>query len=322
MDALGIEREDDAFGTQTLVSEVLLDDTDLGEELAVLFAAVCGHAKLVEKLGGDEARRAADRCLKRMERAVEMFAGRVVKQMDGELLALFDTADAAAQAAIEIQLRVADLPPVSSIKLGVREAFAFGPVFSSADGFGGAAVFRAATLAGAATAGQVMTSESGADALSPAWQKTLESRGVGPAGEPVFQLKSVLPAGGGDLTAGHAAASMTPAADVSAKRLCLRYRGEVRIFAADVERITLGRDAASDVVVHDRRASRQHAYFERRDGQLMFADCSTNGTVLTTPGHRDVFLRQAERPVQAKGRLSFGGSGREASGEVIEFELI
>ena len=60
MDALGIEREDDAFGTQTLVSEVLLDDTDLGEERAVLFAAVCGHAKLVEKLGGDEARRAAD----------------------------------------------------------------------------------------------------------------------------------------------------------------------------------------------------------------------------------------------------------------------
>ncbi len=321
MDGLGIEREEDAFGTQTLVSDVLLDDTDFGEELAVLFAAVCGHAKLVEKLGGDEARRAADRCLKRMERAVEMFAGRVVKHMDGEMLALFDTADAAAQAAIEIQLRVADLPPVSNIKLGVREAFAFGPVFSSADGFGGAAVFRAATLAGVATAGQVMTNEAGADALSPAWQKTIESRGVGPTGEREFQLKSVLP-GGSDLTAGRAAADVTPTVDVSAKRLCLRYRGEVLIFAAEIARITLGRDPASDVVVHDRRASRQHAYFERRNGQLMFADCSTNGTVLTVPGHRDVFLRQVERPIQAKGRLSFGGSGREASSEVVEFELI
>lgn len=321
MDGLGSEREDDAFGTQTLVSDVLLDDEDLGEQLAVLFAAVCGHAKLVEKLGGEEARRAAERCLKRMERAVEMFAGRVVKQMDGELLALFDTADAAAQAAIEIQLRVADLPPVSNIKLGVREAFAYGPVFSSAEGFGGAAVFRAATLAGAATAGQVLASESAADALSPAWQKTIESRGPGPMGERMFQLKSVLP-GASDLSAGHAAADLMPAGSISAKRLCLRYRGEVMIFAAEIERITLGRDAGSDVVVHDRRASRQHAYFERRDGQLMFGDCSTNGTVLTVPGQRDVFLRQAERPVQAKGRLSFGGSGREASGEVIEFELI
>ena len=320
MSVLDIERDDAGYGVQTLVSAVTLDDADVGEDQAVLFAAVCGHARLVEKLGGDEARRSAERGLKRMERAVEMYGGRVVKQLDGELLAFFTNGDAAAQAAVEIQLRVADIPPVSNVKLGVRAAFSFGPIFAADDGFGGAAISRTAALAGAAGPGQVFTDESGAAALSPAWRKTLEARGAGLDGEVVFQLKSALPANAdtGERSA-EAAVSVT---DVSNKRLCLRYRGEVIIFPVDTARVMFGRDSQCDLVVHDRRASRQHAYIERRGSKLVLVDTSTNGTVLDLQGRPAVFLRHAEGLVYGKGRFSVPGVSRTASPDAIEFELI
>ena len=64
--------------------------------------------------------RAVDRCMKRMERAVEGFGGRIVKLVGDELMATFALADEAFQAGVEMQLRVADLPPVSGVKLAVR----------------------------------------------------------------------------------------------------------------------------------------------------------------------------------------------------------
>ena len=48
--------------------------------------------------------------------------------------------------------------------------------------------------------------------------------------------------------------------------MCLRYRGEVRLIADEVLRLSFGRDAESDFVIHDRRASRHHARVERRAG--------------------------------------------------------
>lgn len=85
--------------------------------------------RLIEKLGETEASHAVERCLARMERAVLGCAGRIVKQLNGELLALFDRADEAAQAAIDMQVRVADLPPISGVKLAVRTAFSCGTIF-------------------------------------------------------------------------------------------------------------------------------------------------------------------------------------------------
>ena len=155
MSSMSVDVVDALFGSQTVVSNVALAMDEAGEECAVLFAAICGSARLIEKLGETEASHAVERCLARMERAVLGCAGRIVKQLNGELLALFDRADEAAQAAIDMQVRVADLPPISGVKLAVRAAFSCGTIFREGDGVCGAVVSRAAALAGMAGAGQV-----------------------------------------------------------------------------------------------------------------------------------------------------------------------
>ncbi len=68
--------------------------------LSVLATGISGCARLHEKLGGSEAARAVDRCLKRIERAVEAGGGRIVRVGGDEVLAAFDAADAVVHAAI------------------------------------------------------------------------------------------------------------------------------------------------------------------------------------------------------------------------------
>ena len=50
-----------------------------------------GSTRLYEKLGDTEALRAVERCIKRMERAVEAFRGKVVKTIGDEVMAVFDS---------------------------------------------------------------------------------------------------------------------------------------------------------------------------------------------------------------------------------------
>ncbi|WP_186410919.1 adenylate/guanylate cyclase domain-containing protein, partial [Candidatus Propionivibrio aalborgensis] len=147
------------------------------QHLSVLFAGVAGSVRLHEKLGGDEAARAVDRCLTRMERAVEAFGGRVIKRVGDEFMVVFDLPDEAFQAAIEMRQRVADLPPVSGVKLAIRIGFSHGLV-SEADGnIVGETVVEAAGLAGLAMPGQVLASHQAHAALSPALKKMTRDLG-------------------------------------------------------------------------------------------------------------------------------------------------
>ena len=100
-------------GMGTVVSSIGMIMDDASPQLAVLFADVSGSARLHEKLGDAEAARAVDRCMKRMERAIEGFGGRIIRLIGDEIMVSFNSVDEAFQAAVDMQHRVADLPPVS-----------------------------------------------------------------------------------------------------------------------------------------------------------------------------------------------------------------
>lgn len=93
---------------------------------SVLFADVAGSAKLYAKLGDAEAAYAVERCVKRMERSVEGFRGRVVKLAGGELMAVFAGPEDVVHAAGDMLQRIDDLPPVSGVKLPFASAFIMG----------------------------------------------------------------------------------------------------------------------------------------------------------------------------------------------------
>jgi hypothetical protein len=70
--------------------------------------------------------------------------------------------------------------------------------------------------------------------------------------------------------------------------------------------LTFGRDAANDVVIGDRKASRVHARIERRRDKYVLVDHSTNGTFCTLDGEGEVELHREELLLRGRGRIVFG----------------
>ena len=292
---------------------------------SVLFADVSGSVKLHEKLGDTEASRAVERCMKRMERAVEAFNGRILQQKGDELLALFDAADQASLAAVEMQQRVADLPPVSGVKLAIRVGYSYGPTEENdEESLTGETVSMAAYLAGLAKPGQILTNAQAQSALSPSLQLSTRDLGPLPAkgnfpGMQIFELVALeLP-----LTeAGAEAVPDTGNNDVShGSRLRLRYGKELVILDKRTHVISMGRDADCDIVIRDRRASRHHVFIEWREGsKFVLSDKSTNGTFVTLSGHPELLLRKEECIIHGKGTICFAASATSPEADVVEFE--
>src|SRR5690606_41773576 len=71
--------------------------------LAILFADVCGSTRLYDSIGDARAQDTVARCLRLMSEATDRNRGRVVKTIGDEVMATFDSVDAAVQAGAEMQ---------------------------------------------------------------------------------------------------------------------------------------------------------------------------------------------------------------------------
>lgn len=295
--------------------------TSIQRNLCVVFADVSGSTRLYEKLGDAEALRAVERCLNRMERATVGHKGRVVKTIGDEIMAVFDSAEAGCQAAIDIQQRIDGLPPVSGVKLAVRIGFHYGPALEENNDVFGDTVNTAARLVGLAKAGQVLTSAETVAALPPSLRSSLrEIDNLAVKGktesvrvfELIWQENAELTMLSGSL-ARHT---------VSESRLRLRHMGSDVVLSAERPSATLGRDAHCDIVIRDPRASRSHGRIERRRDKFVLVDQSTNGTYVTVLGETEFALKREETILRGRGQVSFGHAHSEDSSEILEFEVI
>ncbi len=296
---------------------IMIDEA--GFSGSVLFVDVAGSVRLHEKLGSAEAQRAVDRCLKRVERSVEAHEGRIVKAVGDELLVVFDRADQALHAALEMQQRVGDLPAVSGIKLSIRVAFSHGSVSEEKDQAVGEAVNVAAHLAGLAQPGQTLTSLEVCAALPPALRAALREIGPVPA-QGKFPGTTLF-----EVSAGHTpAAERTPGADDSliepGARLLLRYGGAVLVVDQQRPLLVIGRDVENGLTIKGKRASRNHAKIEWKGNKFILIDESTNGTYLTLKGEREILLRRDARVIFGKGLICLAASAGREDVDRIEFE--
>ncbi len=288
---------------------------------SVLFAGVSGQARLHEKIGNPETRRAVGRCLKRVQRAVDAHGGRTLRTSGDELIAVFALADDAFHAARDMQQRVADLPPVSGVKLAIGVGFAHGPRGEDEADLADATVKIAAALVRLAKPGQILTCADAYAALSPSLQQATRDL---PASDkaPTMRIREVVAAG--TAAPGPIAASepADTAHDGEAKgaRLRLRYRGEAVILDAAQPAIRFGRGAENTVVITDRQASRNHATIERRDGQIFVIDTSTNGTYVTFSGKPGMVLRRKECVIHGTGLIYFASSAAGSQADCALFE--
>jgi adenylate cyclase len=300
----------------------------------ILFADICGTARLYEKLGDTEALRAIERCLNRMERASVGFKGRVVKTLGDELMSVFDSTEAALHAAVEMQQRIDSLPPVSGVSLAIRVGFHYGPAAEEDDDTLVNTVNVAARIVTLAKPGQVLASAEAVAVLPPALRELTKEVDVpGAAKDESIRVFDVKWEQGNEDHRARIQASMPTSAPADASaavgsvtptkmRLRLRYGDHKLLLGPERPTAALGRDANADIVIRDARASRHHARIERRFDRFVLIDQSTNGSYVTIRGEAEFLLKEEETVLRGRGRISFGHTGGAEDTDQVEFEVL
>ena len=293
--------------------------------MIVLFADVSGSARLFERLGDTEASYAVERCVKRMERSIAGQGGQTVSVSGGELLAVFESAENACQAAVNMQLRVSKLPPVSGLKLTIRIGLHVGAVEADGQTIIGNSVTMVKRIASKARIDQILASSPLIDEFTR--QTTILSRpkpelGRVPDGAKGLDLVEIDWVSHEENQHKHGVMiDSTPSqfmADID--RLCIRYQGNAFLLDEKSPFLTLGRDPASKLLIVSPKASRSHGRVERRNNAYFYIDSSTNGSYVTIGGHNEVLIRRREIELKGSGRISFGGSASDPKADFAEFE--
>lgn len=289
--------------------------------LSVLAAGIANSTRLHEKLGGSEASWAVDRCLKRIERAVEASGGRIVQTGGDETLAAFDSADAVVNAAIEMQQRIAGLPPVSGVKMTIRVGISCGRA-SRPDQPDDGLVRETAHLMGIARSGQTLANGKILEALPETMRMlvtdtalTLPNESGG--SESIVEIApSETPAAG---SAENGLPRESNAAGFTGAWLRLCYGQDTVVLDERSLVITMGRDGACDIVIRNPRASRRHATIKRCGNLVVLTDKSTNGTYVTIKGNSEQFVRHSECSLYRSGIITFASSSFAPDTDSIHF---
>ena len=278
---------------------------DQQRQNTVLFADVSGSTKLYESEGDKAAMEAIARCLATLRAHTETKGGRVVKTIGDEVMALFPTADAAAGAAIDMQLAIDGLPVVGSTKLAVRIGFHCGPVIQNDNDIFGDTVNLASRLAEQAGRSQVITSQETASLLSPALRaetRPLYNIHVKGKAEEVA-LCELIWHKAGELTVSFGVRTITRQQPVV---LRLKHQGREIVRRRDNDSIVIGREEDCGLIVTASTASRRHCTIERRQDKFILADHSTNGTHVTPEGDTEHLLQREEFTLGKHGWIAFG----------------
>jgi len=287
-------------------------------ETTVLFADVTGSAGLYERAGDQAAAQGIHGVLKALSTATQASGGRVVKHIGDEIMALFPSADRAAEAATRMHVAVSALPAVAGHKLALRIGFHTGPIVQRGDDIFGDTVNIASRLAGQATRGQVLTSAETAKKLSPLLRtSTRQLYKVAVKGRSTeIALCELVWSKGADVT-DFPLAQTARRRDARTLRLKLGERVVICRRSDDV--VTIGRDSGSAFVVDESTASRRHCVIERRQQNFVVRDQSANGTYLSfADGAAEMVVRREEVALHGRGWLAFGQPKGEAT-HVLEF---
>ena len=295
----------------------------MAKDVGILYADISGSTRLYRTLGTDEAKHQLERCVKRIERSIESFKGTLVMPAIDEMVATFPSADDVVNAALDMQQRIADLPPVSGVRLTIRIGVHYGSLSEGKDGLSGSAVEIGQALLSLAGAGQIVTCEQTAGSVSKATREILlpigdmmMSTSLGDC--QVFEVKEKP---GRALRSVTATATSTSSVLHQQERLFVRINGTAYVVDNAAPRMTFGRDKESSYVLHGAKASRHHAVIEKRGHNgFVLIDQSTNGTYLKIEGAGELRLQSHETILTGRGKVGFGHS-TETAGDVIEIEL-
>jgi class 3 adenylate cyclase len=266
-------------------------------EVAIVFADVVGSTKLYEQLGDLRARDMVGICIDVMRAATEGNNGQVIKTMGDEVMATFQTADDALNAAAQMQKQISTHP---SLKVGehtvaIRIGCNYGPVVLENRDIFGSAVHTANRMTSQAKAGQIMTTATMVEQLSTDWRAS------------VRQI---------DIATLKGRSSEVALFEVLWR---LRYQGQEIFVDEGRTNITIGRAEENDLVVKGNLISRLHARVEVGRNKFMLIDQSTNGTFVIGKDGEEAFVRRDSMQIRGEGLIGLGKAPDSNSSQVIRF---
>ena len=286
-------------------------------EAAILFADVSGSTKLYETAGNAVAHAAVESCVNVMREKTLAANGRVIKTIGDEVMSAFPSVDNAADAAIEMQLAISELPPVGNTTLGIRIGFNYGAVVERDGDVFGDAVNLASRLATVAAKGQIITARDTVTLMSPMLKANTRASTTiqvkGKAQE--IQVYELLWQQSEDMTTLAAHKSIFKPRNTT---LRLKLQGTEVVLSAERPSLAMGRDQSADLVIKARMDSRAHGKIERRLDKFILTDHSANGTFVTIEGDKEIVLRREEFTLRGHGWIAFGQS-RAGASDVVEF---
>ncbi|NMF89973.1 FHA domain-containing protein [Aromatoleum petrolei] len=276
--------------------------------VCVLVAEIPGADRIAEALEPAEARRALERCMHRIDLAIEAHGGTVERRADARACASFRRGDAAVLAICEMFDRVQSLPPLRGLRMTICVGLHCGTGADDAE-------LGATRLAEVAKPGHALASEAVVTQLSATGRQFVAaSASRNPAlaglGWTAFAV------------ARQPAAASTPADKPVEPRVRVRH-GQDTLFVDHARPVVLlGRELGNDIVISDPRASRQHARIERRRDGFVLIDQSTNGTFLADDSGKESCIKGAELVLAGSGRIGCGFSANEVERELVFVDIV
>jgi len=291
-------------------------------ELAILFADVVGSTRLYEVMGDLRARDMVATCIEVMRTATEHCHGTVIKTMGDEVMSTFPNPDDALNAAAQMQRQITahtqlrvDGQPVA-IRIGAH----FGAVVLESRDVFGATVHTANRMTSQAKAGQIITTATTVERLSPEWRAAVRQIDIatmrGASSEVTLyevlwqteDVTSMLPS----IALGNREARKTV-------RLTLHFQDKVVVLDERRPNLTMGRAEDNDLIVKGNLISRLHARIEINRNKLVLIDQSTNGTFVQSLDGEEAFVRRDSVQIKGEGLIGLGKVPDGSASQTIRF---
>lgn len=289
-------------------------------ELSVLFADVSGSTQLYETLGDVRARAAVAGCIAVMTEVVRRHGGTLVKTIGDEVMTTFPSANAAAEAACDMQDGITGQMVVEGRPLTIRVGFHFGSLLiEEADVFGDA-VNLASRMVNQAKSGQILTTGATADRLTGPMRETarqIDLAEVKGKREPIPIYELVWRREDATVMRGLAPWATQQRAG---GRLVLTAGGTRLELGERHPTLTIGRAEQNDIVVRQPIVSRLHARIECRNGRFVLSDQSANGTYVAGDNGQSTLVHRDNLELTGAGTLGLGEAVTPGSAAMVRYE--
>ena len=289
------------------------------KKLAIMFADISGSTALYEKLGDQRARVLIARCLFMLKSALTTHNGSLIKTIGDEILCTFPSAEAAFNAACEMQMSLHTDNQHTEHSMHIRIGFHYGDVICEDGDIYGDAVNVASRVAAITRASQIMTTSAVVDALPLSLhnkvRKILRADIKGKQEQlDIHQVMWELE----DMGSTRIGMSAYRKPQIKGNELVLTFRKATYSVNEINKKLILGRDDNCQIVIKNDFVSRQHANIEFRSGNFILVDHSSNGTYIRS-GDNIIRLSREDTILRGKGTISLGQPYSDIPTDLIEY---